>query len=151
VAVYFLDSSAIVKQFVSEIGSAWVTGLLDPSAGHRINLASLTGIEVVAALTRRGRGGGLALASAAVGRFRSDFTHRYRVLELTGARVAHALTLAEVHALRGSDAVQLATALQVHTECLNLGLSLTLISADAELNTAATAEGLLVEDPNAHP
>jgi hypothetical protein len=28
---------------------------------------------------------------------------------------------------------------------------LTLVSADAELNAAARAEGLLVEDPNVHP
>jgi hypothetical protein len=28
---------------------------------------------------------------------------------------------------------------------------LTLLSADGELNAAATAEGLAVDDPNAHP
>ena len=60
--------------------------------------------------------------------------------------VAQAATLARRHALRGYDAVQLAAALEIHAT----DPSLTLLSADAELNTAATAEGLSVEDPNSH-
>jgi predicted nucleic acid-binding protein len=55
--------------------------------------------------------------------------------------------LADSHVLRAYDAVQLAAALDIH----RLGLSLTLLSADAELNTAAIAEGLTVDDPNNHP
>jgi hypothetical protein len=39
-----------------------------------------------------------------------------------------------------------------HTERLALGMPpLTLVSADVALNTAAAAEGILGEDPNAHP
>ena len=62
------------------------------------------------------------------------------------------MTLAETHAIRGYDAVQLAAALEVHAFCLALGMPApTLISADVDLNAAATAEGLAVDDPNAHP
>jgi len=43
--------------------------------------------------------------------------------------------------------VQLAAALDIY----QLDPSLTLVSADADLNAAATAEGLAVEDPNTHP
>ncbi len=32
-AAHLLDSSAIVNRFVNEAGSAWVAGLVDPSAG----------------------------------------------------------------------------------------------------------------------
>src|SRR5262245_10921885 len=61
------------------------------------------------------------------------------------------MTLAETHSLRGYDAVQLATALEIHVGGLTLGLpALTLISADEELNIAAQAEGLIVEEPNTH-
>ncbi|MGO9469479.1 MAG: hypothetical protein ACLQIB_44780 [Isosphaeraceae bacterium] len=49
--------------------------------------------------------------------------------------------------MRGYDAVQLAAALQVHSQIP----SLTLLSADADLNAAAVAEGLSVDDPNNHP
>jgi hypothetical protein len=48
--------------------------------------------------------------------------------------------------------VQLAAAVEAQAYNLSVGLPvLTLISADAALNTAATAEGLAVDDPNNHP
>jgi hypothetical protein len=60
--------------------------------------------------------------------------------------------LARAHALRGYDAVHLAAATTLNRQRLALGLgAVTLVSADAELNRAAVAEGLLVEDPNRYP
>ena len=61
------------------------------------------------------------------------------------------MALAEAHALRGSDAIQLAAALDVYTDSIVLALPFALVSADTELNAAAAAEGLTVDDPNAHP
>jgi hypothetical protein len=62
------------------------------------------------------------------------------------------MSLAETHALRGYDAVQCAAALVVHTYRQVLGMpTLAFVSADGALNTAAVAEGLIVDDPNAHP
>ena|SRR5207249_606074 len=76
----------------------------------------------------------------------------YKIIEVTEALVNRAMALAETSGLRGYDAVQLAAALEVHTSYRVVGLPpITLISADAELNTAATAQGLTVEDPNTHP
>jgi hypothetical protein len=48
--------------------------------------------------------------------------------------------------------VQLAVAREVQGRRLALGLTgITLVSADQELNAAASAEGLPVDDPNRHP
>jgi len=48
--------------------------------------------------------------------------------------------------------VQLSAALDLNLQRVTSGLSpITLVSADRELNAAATASGLLVEDPNAYP
>jgi uncharacterized protein len=33
-AVYFLDTSALVKRYISEAGSAWVFNLFDPAPLH---------------------------------------------------------------------------------------------------------------------
>ena len=53
---------------------------------------------------------------------------------------------------RAYDAVQLAAAVELNTQRVAAGTGvLTLVSADQELNAAATADGLLVEDPNMHP
>jgi hypothetical protein len=153
-AALFLDSSAALKRYLNETGSAWVEGLFDPSAGNTVFIAAVTGVEILAAITRRARGGSIPPldAVAACAQFRVDLLTDYHVVELSPAVLAHAMDLAETLGLRGYDAVQLASALAVHAERSALGLpALTLVSADTELNAAAAAEGLLVEDPNTHP
>ena len=61
--------------------------------------------------------------------------------------IDHAAILARTHALRGYDAVQLAAALEVWAQIPTT----VLISGDDDLNAAAVAEGMHVEDPNTHP
>jgi uncharacterized protein len=153
VAIHFFDSSAIVKRYVNETGTAWVLGLVDPTTGNHSYVARITGVEVVSAVARQRRDGSLSSADAAtvLAQFRHDFTTEYRVVELTPALILTAMALAEVHTLRSYDAVQLAAAVEVNAQCAALGVALTLISADAALNAAAMAEGLTVEDPNSHP
>ena len=83
--------------------------------------------------------------------FRHDFVQRYRLIDLTPLLVDRAMTMAGTYGLRGYDAVQLATAVEIHVRGLTLGLpALTLVSADEELSRAARVEGLSVEDPNTH-
>lgn len=152
-AIYFFDSSALVKRYVKETGTGWVNAIVAPTMANDLWLARMTGPEVVSAIARRQRGGSIAVADAAIalGDFRHDLANQYLMVEITPALVAHAMTLAETHALRGYDAVQLAAALEVNARYRALGLPLTLVSADTELNAAATLEGLAVEDPNSHP
>jgi hypothetical protein len=45
---YFLDSSALVKRYAAETGTAWMTSLIDPAAGNVIYVARITGVETVA-------------------------------------------------------------------------------------------------------
>ena len=117
--------------------------------GNFFYLARITDVEVTAALARRRGQPGLSVvqAVAALRQFRWDFGQDYRVVEITIALLQRAAQLADTHALRGYDAVQLAVALDVHAR----DQALVLVSADAELNAAATAEELRVEDPNTHP
>lgn len=152
-AVYFVDSSALVKRYVQETGTLWISSLLDPTAGHAIYVARIAGAEVVAAVARRKRSGELSSdeTTTALNQFRLEFTHFYRIIEITPSLIARAMTLAQIRVLRGYDAVQLAAALEVNAASLSLGMpAVTLVSADTDLNAAATAEGLPVENPNAH-
>jgi hypothetical protein len=109
----------------------------------------ITQAELVAAITRRERGGHIAPPDAlsALADFQYDLVRQYLTVEVSPALVAHAANLARIHALRGYDAVQLAGALEVHANMP----ALVLVSGDAELNAAAVAEGLTVEDPYAYP
>jgi predicted nucleic acid-binding protein len=153
-AAFFCDASGIVKRYVQEIGTTWVQALADPAAGHVLFLARITRVEVTAAVTRRVRGGRLAggSAPALLAQFRHDATHQYKILDVTPVLLADADALAETQGLRAYDAVQLAVARELHRRRQAFGLGgITLISADQELNAAATAEGVPVDDPNQHP
>ncbi len=152
-AFYLFDSSAVVKQYVAERGSAWVAGIIGAVPGHRIHLASITGVEVVSAITRRERGGSVSASDATTMRaaFRTDLGSLYFVVDLTPALIARAMALAETHALRGYDAVQLSVAAEVNTRAGAVGEAFTFLSADAPLLAAAVLEGLPVDNPNLHP
>ena len=153
-AVYFFDSSGVAKRYVSEIGTDRVIGITDPAAGNHIYVARITGVKVISAVARRARGDSLSATDkeTAFTEFRHDFANQYLIIEITPALIISAMALAETHALRGYDAVQLAAAKEVNGLYLNQGIpGLTLVSADAEPNTAAMTEGLTVENPNDHP
>ena len=151
---YFFESSAFVKRFAPERGSKFVLSLLRPSAGDRFYAARITEVEVCAALIRRQRGKTIPAdqAAKALRRLRRDFPRRFTHIAIGENVIVEALRLAETYGLRGYDAVQLSAALEANGERLRRGLlPLILVSADAELNNAAQAEGLVVEDPNNYP
>ena len=82
---------------------------------------------------------------------RRDFEQVFHVIEVQPIVVETALEIAERHGLRGYDCIQLAGAVLTQRVRATMRLSpLILVSADEELNAAATAENLLVEDPNRH-
>ncbi len=153
-AAYFFDSSATVKRYIGETGTAWILAVTDPRAGNRLYVTRITGVETVSAIARRGRGGSLTAQETAVALsdFRFDFAQAYNVLEVGPVVIARAMSLAEVHALRGYDAIQLAAALEINDQHLALSApAVTFVCADAALNATAILEGLTVDDPNAQP
>lgn len=150
----YFDSSGLVERYVQESGTAWVQGLTHPGAGNWIYVARITGVEVCAAISRRRRAGSVAAADAAasMARFRLDIDQEYLIVEITTTMLTDAMRFADIHELRAHDAVQLAAAVELDGRWLAAGTSgITPISADQDLNTADSAEGLLVDDPNSHP
>ncbi len=153
-AAYYLDSSALVKRYVSEIGSAWVLSLFDPLLKNDVLIAAITSVEIIAAITRRSRGGSIIAtdAIAVCNQFKSDLQSEYQVIEITESIINSAMVLAQVYGLRGYDAVQLGAGCAINSLCIANSLPLvTFVSADSELNAAAASEGLLVENPNNYP
>jgi uncharacterized protein len=153
-AVHFLDSSALVKRYISETGSAWIEGLFEPELGDGFFVAAVTGVEIVAAITRRARGGRISTtdATAVCRKFRDDLETEYQILEITQNVIDLGMQLAETHGLKGYDAVQLAAGLTVNRLYIASKLPpVIFVSADKELNIAAMSEGLQVENPIDHP
>lgn len=50
-ATFFLDTSAVLKRYVLETGTARVRALTDPTARHSLFIARIALVETVAALT----------------------------------------------------------------------------------------------------
>lgn len=153
-AVYYLDTSALVKRYVLEAGTGWVLHLTAAATRADLYTVRLTGPEMIAALFRKARTGDIPLAEAirAAGNFRVDWRQQYRIVEVNASLADRAMALAEQHGLRGYDAVHLAAALelQVVRQVLQLP-SLTFVSADDEQLRVAATEGLPTENPNLYP
>lgn len=155
---YFFDSSATVKNYVNETGTNWVKSILATIPQSEILMASTTEVEVVAAFARRRKGKTLTVADASIviPQFKTDFSKDFSTVETTPRVISQAVHFADQYSLRGYDAVQLAAALEVYMKLINLKVDLststfTFVSADNELNTAANAEGLTIENPNNYP
>jgi predicted nucleic acid-binding protein len=131
-----------------------VTGLLNPAAGNLIYIARITGVETVAAIARKRKGNLLSSAAATIAltTLHKEWAGLLQIVEVPAALLIDAMRLADKHALRGYDAVQLAAVLAAHNERLGLSLPpLMLITADTELLAAGASEGLATDDPNMHP
>lgn len=153
-SAYFLDSSAIVKRYLAEAGTAWVQALCHPNSLNDLYVARIALVEVASAIARRQRNGLLSPAAAAsiLSRFRQDLITDFFIVEITASLLETAAGLADTRSLRAYDAVQLAAAMEAHSQRTTIGFAdLVLVSADLDLNTAASTCGLPTEDPNRHP
>jgi predicted nucleic acid-binding protein len=148
-AEHFYDTSAAVKHYRAELGTAEVDGLLaDPASRHYLSTLGVVEVHsVFARLVRMGqitpvefhRLRGLLLSDIASGLWRvvqvdpADFQEAQQLL------VRHATT----RGLRTLDALQLAVALALHA-IVPLD---DFLCADANLCLIAAAEGLAVLNP----
>ncbi len=151
---YYLDTSALIKRYIDELGSDWLRATLGTQPLPTIIVVHLVIVEVTSALTRRVRESTLTLANytRVQDAFRSDCLHEYEIVIAVGDIIDQANLLLERYPLRAYDAVHLATAVVANHQLLANNLTpLTFLSADDRLNDAAYAEGLMMDNPNHHP
>jgi len=149
VTLYYFDTSALLKMYVTETGSSWVQTLL--AARPTIFISQLTLIEVACAFARRHREGILNEEKYArlLISFDYDARYTYQVMDLLPITIDTAKQLAYKQPLRAYDAIQLATAWLIQQELSQTkDFNLTFLSADQRLLTIAQAEGLAVDNPN---
>ena len=153
-ATIYIDTSALVKRYVAEVGSAWVRRLVARPVQYVLYTAALTEVEVRSALQRLVREGRLDTAQAQrlTQRVTQHCTRRYQLIRITRPVVAGAGRLVEGYPLRAYDAVQLACALTVRRSMHRRGMPAPLfVTADTTLLAAAHAEGFPVDNPLQHP
>jgi hypothetical protein len=119
-----------------------VRRLLGP--GEACATATIAYAETHSGLTRRQREGGLSARQydTVCREFERDWPHLVQV-KLAGPVLARTRSLIQRHALRGFDAIHLASALLLQLE---LDEAITLVAADGRLLRAAADEGLVTVD-----
>jgi predicted nucleic acid-binding protein len=131
-----LDTSALVKRYVPEVGSAWVRRTLARPTIQVLSTSAIAQPEVLSALQRKVREGRLTAAEALrqAQRVTTHFTWRYRLLTITPGVLTQACALAARQRLQQHGAPGL--------RC---------VAADTTLLAAARAEGFLVDNPLLYP
>ncbi len=139
-AIIYLDTSALVKQYVQEIGSREVQRLIKSAEYAGTSLVTRT--EMAAALARAARMKVLPAgeAEAAWDQFDGEWSALSR-LNVSRQIVDRAAALAWEFPLRGYDAVHLASAVLWQE---TLETQITLATFDRELWSAGRQAGLIV-------
>ncbi len=148
------DSSALIKRYVAEQGTAWVRSISSSGAGNSVVVAQITQVEIFSGVSRRKREGVILPRTVQAIRLLLDrhMKREYLIVEVTAPLIQRAEDLLDKYPLRAYDSIQLASALIANSRLTAAGLTpLVFLSADTRLLTAATSEGLTVDDPNAHP
>jgi len=138
----YLDTSALVKLYVAEVHSSAVRRWVDRS--DTVASSRVAYPEARAALARRRREGALSATALrrAVAALARDFPSIV-VVEITEQLSRDAGELAERRALRGFDAIHLASALEI---ARILGAAPLFLAYDARMTEAAALEGLRAPD-----
>ena len=136
--ILYLDTSALVKLYVRETGSVAVRR--ETNSAEAVATSAVAYAEARAAFTRLARE-----RPASRSRHRHRVAHldrdwnRYMVVEMTQAVTRRSGEIAELHALRGFDAIHLASALWLQSAYSG---HLAFMAFDRQLIAAAVDAGL---------
>jgi len=138
--ILYLDTSALIKLYVEEEASDAVRAAVDRAS--TVAASRLAYVEARAALARARREARIGLRDLrrAVMEFQEDWGCFF-VVEVNAELARRAGELAEEHALRAYDALQLASALTVQRR---LGAEVRFLAFDENLSGAARSAGLTV-------
>jgi len=138
--IFYLDTSALVKIYVEETRSADVRKNAEQAEG--LATSRIAYAEARAALARKRRERGLSRGGyrSVVKDLDQDWDD-YFIVDVSESVVKAAGVLAEGHALRGADAIHLASAITLSRQA---GESVTFLCFDGRLAAAAAKEGLRI-------
>jgi uncharacterized protein len=145
-ALYFLDTSALVKLYVQEPGTDRLLPLINDQPQNRFAVLAISVVEVRSAIRRRQRAGDIdpGVATAVLEAVQSHLESRFIRQAVNDTVIDTALEMIDRYALRAYDAVQLAGCL---TLCTIAAEPFTFVCSDHRLLDAARSERLTVLDP----
>ncbi|WP_420128338.1 type II toxin-antitoxin system VapC family toxin [Longimicrobium sp.] len=147
--MYFIDSSALVKAYVTEVGTPTVVGALDRLSGT-VYVSSVVVLETAAALARWRRTYQVRqkLYAKARDTFLAHCQTRFHVVHPPAGVVSTALRMIDKYHERGAgglDLLHIATA--EHIRSLLPGGKISFMCSDQSLRSVAEERGFTVFDP----
>jgi predicted nucleic acid-binding protein len=148
-AIFYLDTSALVKRYKTGEGSDIIDYLYDNRPrGHSLATSFLTVLEFVAAIRRLLKGNRI---------FQDDFEtilstfsqelEPFLIRSIEDKIVADALNKIVSHALKSADAIQLSTVIELREIMKDAGEKVVFVCDDDELLKAGRGENLEVINP----
>lgn len=143
----YLDSSALVKRYIEEIGSDKVRHLMEKA--DVVAVSRLAYAETLSAILRRRKTIAASDEEFAtlISEFRDDW-ELFHVIEMNGAALHFVDEVLEKYALRGADSIHLSTALWLKHATKT---AITFVASDNELLEAARSARLKTINPNDFP
>jgi len=145
-AVYYLDTSALVKLYVREPGTERMLRLAADANAHRFAILSLARAELYSAVRRRERAGDIdgVLVTQLLNRFESHLKTRFLRQSVSDLVLDLACALIDRHPLRAYDALQVAGCLILRSAAPDPPV---FVCADRQLLEVAETESLTGLDP----
>lgn len=145
-ALYFLDTSALVKLYVQEPGTDQLLPLINDRPENRFAVLAISAVEIRSAIRRRQRAGDIdtEVAGAILQNVQSHMETRFVRQAVNESVIDAALEMIDRYTLRAYDAVQLAGCLVL---CAITAEAFTFVCSDHRLLEAARSEQLRVLDP----
>lgn len=146
-ALYYLETSALVKLYVREAGTERLLALAARSSENRLAILALAQVEFRSAIRRREKNGEIPplVAAELLEAFKRHVEGRFLTQMVTDFVLDVASVLVDRYALRAFDAVQLAGYMVVRSSS---GTDMPVfVCSDQELLMAAKQEGVPILDP----
>jgi hypothetical protein len=145
-ALYFLDTSALVKLYIQEPGTDRLLPLINNRLENRFAVLAISVVEFRSAIRRRQRAGDIdaSVAASLLDAVQNHMESRFIRQMVNDPVIDAAKEMIDRYALRAYDAVQLAGCLVL---CAIAAEAFTFVCSDHRLLDAARSEQLKVLDP----
>jgi len=145
-ASVYLDTSALIKRYIEEEGTAQVIALTKDGGSAQVIILDIALLESRSAVRRREREGDISDSDAdrILKQIEEDASSSFLLQPSTSAVMEEAARLIDRHPLRAYDALQLAGCLVARRGARG---PLTFVCADVRLCETASLEGLTVLNP----
>jgi predicted nucleic acid-binding protein len=148
---FYFDASALAKRYAPETGTDAVNQIFENTALERLMCLTIGATEVVWILVRKRNDGRVSqnFFLQALLNLRDEVIDNpdFTTITVDNLTVIDSIGFIIQHSINSTDAIVLASALQINFELLQRGDKLIFVSSDKRLNRAAQLEGLEVLNP----